>query len=319
VLLHNILRTCALRICSVRSRENTGSPTIRDLTRTIQIRATLPYHKQQQPAYIIYTPHPALRDLVRPIYGIDSTRHVTRIRPRTHNVTPNSPLAQKRRHNLAQLRGRSFRSVVCQPCTDPAHVGCDRGDGDDVRHAVIIFLYSDVLELACIALTGIAGAGYAARGPAAAGVCGLEEGKEECGYADDSFGVDLESLRPFVALHAKDHGVADRLDGCGIVDGLARLGAQDAGVVDQDVDVAGLLLDMGDGGADGGEVCYVGGDGGEDGRGFGCRGRGLEPRNGIFEDIFAAADDVDFGRAVLIQRRGNGEADAFIGGALVCC
>jgi hypothetical protein len=77
------------------------------------------------------------------------------------------------------------------------------------------------------------------------------------------------------------------------MDGLSGFGTQDAGVVDEDIDIADFFLDLRDGALDRFKVAHVGGDGGEDVGGLGRRGRRLELGNGVIEDILAAANEVD--------------------------
>jgi hypothetical protein len=100
-------------------------------------------------------------------------------------------------------------------------------------------------------------------------------------------------------------------DGLGAADVGAVFRAKDARVIDEDVDEAYFFRDLGDGGVDGGRVCYIGGDGRQCGGGVLGRGRGFEGFDGILEDVETAAEEEDVRRAVLMQGGGEGEANSW--------
>jgi hypothetical protein len=298
----------------IHTRKYPVPPAIRKLHRAIHIRPTLAHKKQHGPRNVIMIPHASLRDLIRAVRRRNPLCHLTRIRAGTHDVAADAPLGEERRHHLAHVRGGGLGRVVREPRGDPAHVGRDASHGDDVRHAVVIRCCACGSELGRVVRARVAGAADPAGREAATCVSGFEEREEDGGDADDGLRVDGEGAGPVVP--AGGHGVAELRDGFGFVDALAALGADDAGIVDQDVDVAGFLLDLGCGGFDRLEVGHVAGYGGEDGGGFWCGRRRLEGLDGVLEDVEAATEDVYFCGAILVQSRCDCESNACYGKSL---
>lgn len=220
----------------INSRKHPRPPTIRNLRRPIHIRTPFPHQKQRQPRNIIQPTHPPLRNLIRPVRRRNAHRHITWIRARTNDITSYTPLREKRAHHLAQVRRGGFTRVVGEASGDPAHIGGHARDGNDMGEAIVVGVCADGGEFRRVVGARVAGASDFAGGPAAAGVCGFEEGEEGGGDADDGLRVDGHGAGPFVV--ARDHGVAELRDGFGGVDACAIFGADDAGVVNEDVDVA---------------------------------------------------------------------------------
>jgi hypothetical protein len=207
--------------------------------------------------------------------------------------------------------GGRFGRVVCEAGRDPAHVRGYAGDGDDVCHAVVVGCCAGFCEFGFVVCACVTGAADSTRCVAAARVCGFEEGQEGGGDADDGLGVDGEGAGP--AVPACGHCVAELRDGLGFVDVLPVLGTEDAGVVDEDIDVASLLLDLCCGSFDGFKIGYVAGYSGEDGRGFRRGRRRFKGFDRILKDVEAATEDVDFCCAILVQRGSNREANSCYG------
>jgi hypothetical protein len=303
----------------IRPGKHPHPTTIRHLNRPICIRPALPNQEQQKRSDVVRPAHPPLRHLARPKRRAPRLRHLARIRPRRNHITPHTPRREERRQHLAHVRGARLARVVGQARGAVPHERRDGGRRDDVRHAVVVGVGADGRQRGGVLRARVGVPFDAACSPAAARVRGGEEREEGRGDPDHGLCVDFESQVP--AGEVLQHRVLQLVDGVGFVKGCAVGGAQNPGVVDQDVDVASLLCDLGHSFVDGGLVGYIAGYGGKDGGSiFRCRRRGFEGFDRVFEDVQAAAEKVYLRSAILIKRRRVRETDACAGvSARVTC